>query len=230
MTGVTTTPVASTFYDAKYFAWQQELGRLCGWANAGIYRRTVKPSDRVLDFGCGGGFLLQNLRCAQRFGIDPNPAAREAAAGNGVTVFEGSSDALRFLGPEAVDVIISNNALEHALEPWRELLALRPLLKRGGLIHFVVPCENVSWRYHSNDINQHVYSWSPQSIGNLLKAAGYEVEISRPLIHKIPPRIGWHLARLGRLPFDFAAGLWGRIARRWFQVEVIGCRPLNDQG
>jgi SAM-dependent methyltransferase len=209
-------PQASIHYDAKYFEWQKELGRLGGWANVDKYRKTVTLTDRVLDFGCGGGFLLAQLQCAARYGIEPNATARETAAANGATVFPNSAAALAALGPESIDVLISDNALEHALEPWRELVALRPLVKCGGRIHFVVPCENISWSYKADDINQHLYSWSPQSLGNLLKAAGYEVEAVRPYIHKWPPRV--------------AARVWGRIDRRWFQVEVIGRRPQDDHG
>jgi SAM-dependent methyltransferase len=221
-------PTVSGHYDAQYFAWQKERGRFGGWANLDKYRRTVSPADRVLDFGCGGGFLLANLTCAARYGIEPNQAALEQAAANGATVFSNSAAALAALGPESIDVLISDNALEHALEPWRELVALRPLLKRGGRIHFVVPCENISWIYKDDDFNQHIYSWSPQSLGNLLKAAGYEVEVVRPYIHKWPPRVASQVAKLGRPVFNFASRLWGRIDRRWFQVEVIGRRPQAD--
>ena len=221
-------PKASTHYDEKYFAWQSVHGRFGGWANLDKFRKSVKATDRVLDFGCGGGFLLKNLNCAGRYGIEPNATAREAATRNGATVYANSSDALKALGPGSIDTIISDNALEHALEPWRELSALRPLLKRGGILHVVVPCENIGWKFQADDINQHVYSWGPQSLGNLAKAAGFEVEAARPYIHKWPPRVSQHIAKLGRPAFNFAARLWGRIDRRWFQVEVIARRPLND--
>jgi len=221
-------PKASAYYDAAYFAWQESHGMLGGWANLDKYRDTVKAADRVLDFGCGGGALLANLTCAGRFGIEPNPAARASAIAKGATVFANAADALKALGPASIDAIVSDNALEHALEPWRELMALRPLLKRGGIIHIVVPCEGIGWKYRADDVNQHVYSWGPQSLGNLVKAAGFEVVVSRPYIHKWPPRIAPQVAKLGRPAFNLASRIWGRIDRRWFQIEVIAKRPMDD--
>ena len=223
-------PAASAHYDAAYFEWQQTCGRLGGWANVDKFHDSIRPESKVLDFGCGGGFLLANLECAGKFGVEPNAAARETAAKNGARVFASPAEALEALGPESMDVIISDNALEHALEPWRELLALRPLLKRGGRLHIVVPCENISWGYKEKNIDQHVYSWSPQSIGNLVKAAGFDVDYSRPYIHKWPPRIAHHLAKLGRPAFNFCCRLWGHIDRRWFQIEVMATRPEADNG
>lgn len=222
-------PKAAGHYDAQYFEWQQTSGRFGGWANVDKYRGTIQPHHKVIDFGCGGGFLLANVTCAAKYGIEPNPAARQTAASNGVTVFANTAEALASLGADSIDVIISDNALEHALEPWKELVALKPLLKRGGLLHFVVPCENIGWKYKHDDVNQHVYSWSPQSFGNLLKAAGYDVVHSRPYIHKWPPRgMAQKLAKLGRPVFNASARLWGQIDRRWFQVEALAKRPAND--
>ena len=192
-------PTASPHYDAAYFEWQQTCGYLGGWANVDKYRDSIRPGSKILDFGCGGGFLLANLECAEKFGVKPNATARETAAKNGGRVFVSPSEALEALGPESVDVIVSDNALE----PWRELLALRPLLKRGGRLHIVVPCENISCGYKAKNIDQHVYSWSPQSIGNLVKAAGFDVEYSRPYIHKWPPQNRAPSGQTGRAHVQF---------------------------
>lgn len=216
----------SAYYDESYFAWQERHGKFGGWANVSKFHGSVSPQDRVLDFGCGGGFLLSNLACANRFGIEPNAAAHAIAEANGVTVFARPADALKALGLKSLDVIISDNALEHTLEPWRELQSLLPLLKPGGKLHIVVPCEGIWWRYKSNDINQHLYSWGPQSLGNLLKSAGYDVVFSRPYVHKWPSRGGAQLlAKFGRSAFDFGARIWGHIDRRWFQIEALAIAP-----
>jgi SAM-dependent methyltransferase len=220
------TESASSYYDADYFNWQKNIGAFGGWANAFKFKNTVRPADTVIDFGCGGGFLLHNLNCATRIGIEPNPSAAESVRKFGIKHFTSPSEALRELGGEVADVIISNHALEHTLNPLQEIKSLRPLLKRGGTIHFYVPCEAISLRYDPNNINYHLFSWSPQNLGNLLTEAGYKVEYSKACIHKWPP-FYTKIARLGWPVFNAACRIYGRLERTWFQVEAKAIRP-ND--
>ena len=67
----------SAYYDADYFEWQKDIGLFGGWANAHKFRASVSKEDTVVDFGCGGGFLLAHLECKRRIGIEPNPIAAE---------------------------------------------------------------------------------------------------------------------------------------------------------
>ena len=46
-----------------------------------------RPHAAVLDFGCGGGYLLHNLTCAEKAGIEVNPAAIEDARAKGLTIY-----------------------------------------------------------------------------------------------------------------------------------------------
>jgi len=209
---------ASDHYDESYFAWQSSLGEFGGWANQTKFRDYISGTSEVLDFGCGGGFLLSGLQCAKRVGVEVNPAAAATARARGVEVFQSAAE----VPDDYVDVIISNNALEHTLHPLAELRSLYRVLRRGGRIIFVVPCESVSYRYKPNDINHHLYSWSPMCIGNLFTEAGFSVIESKPYIHKWPPKYRL-IARLGdRRLFELACRLYGRVERSWFQVRAIG--------
>ena len=68
--------LASAHYDARYFAWQAPQGEFGGWANLTKFRKYIRNDDRVLDFGCGGGFLLKNLTCRKRVGVEGDLAQR----------------------------------------------------------------------------------------------------------------------------------------------------------
>jgi SAM-dependent methyltransferase len=210
---------ASDYYDSDYFDWQKNIGAFGGWVSAYKFKESIKKHDTVIDFGCGGGFLLKNLDCEKRIGIEPNPSAVDTVKKFGIKHFHSPIDAVNELGTEVADVIVSNNALEHTLNPLQELKNLKPLLKTGGTIHFVVPCDSIDYKYNAKDINYHLFSWSPQNLGNLFTEAGYSVEYVRPYIHKWPPFYS-KIAKLGWPIFNLACRLYGRIERTWFQVEI----------
>jgi len=211
----------STHYDKRYFDWQASIGEFGGWANQSKFAEYIVPSEsRVLDFGCGGGFLLRRLECKKRVGVEVNSSAAEVAKQNGVEVFGSAED----VPDEYVDVIISNNALEHTLQPFEELKTLHRKLRVGGRIIFVVPCESISYGYRPNDVNHHLYSWSPMCIGNLFMEAGFSVIESKPYIHKWPPKAELVARVGGRRLFEIACRVYGRIERSWFQVRVIAER------
>ena len=220
------TTEVSTHYDAGYFDWQQDIGKFAGWADQHKFKSSVRPEDMVIDFGCGGGFLLRNLNCQSRIGIEPNPNAVDSIKSLNVRHYFSAIDAFQELGESVADVIISNHALEHTLNPLQEIKNLRPLLKIGGIIHFVVPCESIKCAYHVSDINHHLFTWSPLNLGNLFTEAGYQVEYSKPYIHKWP-RYYRQIAALGWPLFNLACRVHGQLERSSFQVE-LKARKLSN--
>lgn len=210
----------STHYDDNYFDWQAPIGEFGGWANQTKFADYVSPDDIVLDFGCGGGDLLKHMKCKKRIGVEINPVAADKARDNGIEIYNRVMD----VPDECVDVIVSNNALEHTLQPLDELKALRRKLKVGGTIVFVVPCEPIGYSYKPDDINHHLYSWSPMCLGNLFTEAGFTLIESKAYIHKWPPKYNLVAKVSGRRLFELACRIYGRIDRRWFQVRAIGER------
>ena len=104
---------ASDYYDADYFAWQKSIGDFGAWADADKFAASIRPTDTVIDFGCGGGFLLSTLNCQTRIGIEPNASAAANLKELEIKHFVSPTDALAKLGDASVDVIVSNHALEH---------------------------------------------------------------------------------------------------------------------
>lgn len=207
----------STHYNDKYFDWQASIGEFGGWADQSKFAEYISSTSRVLDFGCGGGFLLKSMTCSKKVGVEVNPSAAETAKANGVEVFNSVEE----VPDEYVDVIISTNALEHTLQPLQELKSLYNKLTPGGTIMFVVPCESIAYSYKPNDINHHLYSWSPMCLGNLFTEAGFSVIESKPYIHKWPPQYKVIAKVGGRRLFEMACRIYGRLERSWFQVRVI---------
>jgi SAM-dependent methyltransferase len=208
---------ASAHYEADYFRWQESLGEFGGWADLGKFIDYVPPEGTVLDFGCGGGYLLANLKCRRRLGVEVNPAAASSARSKGIEVFSCVAD----VPDHSADLVISNHALEHTLRPLDELKALRPKLREGGKVVFVVPCEAISYGYRPGDVNRHLYTWSPMCLGNLFDEAGFSVIESKPYIHKWPPNYQWVARVGGRRFFDLVCRIYGRIDRTSFQIKLV---------
>ncbi len=142
---------------------------------ARIFLPHVSPSDTVLDFGCGTGGILSAIPCSRRIGVEINEASVHAAREKGIEVFCDLSEV-----PDCVaDVVISHHALEHVLDPLGVLEALRYKLKPEGRIVIVVPVEEprAAWgRTWHEEQNKHLFCWTALTLGNLLRAAGYDVE------------------------------------------------------
>lgn len=116
------TEAATAHYDAGYFEWQSKIGRFGGWANVTKFSNFIRPDFNVLDFGCGGGYLLANIDCREKIGIEVNPVARAEAQRQGIRAVEFASE----VDDAWADLVISNHALEHCSNPLRELQQLRP--------------------------------------------------------------------------------------------------------
>lgn len=168
-----------------YFAYQDRGGLQRGSINARKFAPYVDSICTVLDFGCGSGSLLLQLDCKRRIGVEINPVARGAAEQAGLEVYE----TLATVPGRSADVAISNHALEHVLCPLHVLRELRGKLVKGGQLVICVPIDD--WRtqkqFNPNDINHHLYTWTPLLMGNLLIEAGYQVERVWIYTHAWPP-------------------------------------------
>src|SRR5882762_6850716 len=129
-----------THYGERYFNdFQREIGEFGGKANKFMFEKHVLPTDTVLDFGCGGGFLLNNLNCSEKIGVELNPVAREFCNYEmGIACYESLKD----IPNASIDTVISSHCLEHTMNPHGIVTLLHEKLKQGGKIVIVVPLEN----------------------------------------------------------------------------------------
>lgn len=107
------------------------------WAPAGGRILEVGPGDGVV-----GAWLAANKGC-RVVGVEYVPQAAQAAAAKFDHMITGSIEdpqvlvQARDLGP--YDAIIFADVLEHLVDPWGVLSALRPLLNPGGHVLLSVP-------------------------------------------------------------------------------------------
>lgn len=160
-----------TYYDKDYFADQQKVGIDNTFGVTKVFQKHISESDTVLDFGCGGGFLLSQISCTKKIGFDVNLVALETAKLNGLITVNSYDD----IDDNSVDVVMSNSAIEHTPTPFEDICKLHSKLKVGGKAVFRVPHETIGYKYKPNDWNYHLYTWSPMAIGNLFNEAGYNV-------------------------------------------------------
>lgn len=222
----------ASHYDGEYFKYQSEIGRFGGWANLTKFSDYIRADMKVLDFGCGGGYLLANITCREKLGIEISSVAREAAQQNGINTLAATSQ----VEDGWADILISNNALEHCPNPLQELQALLPKVAPGGKVVFVVPCESIRNSYKTDDPNHHLYCWSPMSAANLFADAGFQVHESKAYVHIWPPKFIPRLLRSigGRPLFELGCRLYGFLTY-WnlspavtSQIRIVAQRPADS--
>jgi len=216
--------VSGTHYDTSYFAWQRSGGRLSAVLDRWEFEPFVGKDDVVLDFGCGGGYLLAALLCGARYGVELNPEARNEAI-KAARVYADIDQ----LPPQVFfDAIISHHCLEHVDHPLEVLQKLRLRLRPGGKAVFVVPSE--SWlrqnRYQENDINRHLYTWTPLSLGNLFAHAGFRVERVDLLCHRWLPKAHKIYPLVSPSVFRSLCKIWAWLTRIRL-VRIVATRPAD---
>ena len=210
-----------------YFQRQRSAGILAAKYNAFIFAPHVGVQDDVLEFGCGGGYMLHALNARSKVGIDINPAARAEAARFGITAYP-TLDGIKEM---TFSKIITSHALEHVPNPYEALIQLKSLLRPGGKLIWLSPLDD--WRqksnkrWHPNDPDMHLYAWTPLQIGNLLATAGYVPESISILTHSFPPlALGKRLWGLNQSLFHSAAFACGLIRRRRQIVAIAS--PVTE--
>jgi SAM-dependent methyltransferase len=187
--------------------------------NMHLWQPYISADDDVLDFGCSGGFLLNALNAKKKIGVEINPHAREVAEKNGIGVYERLDQV-----PDKFDKVISSHTLEHLPHPRQALLELKEKLRNeNSQMLLLLPLED--WRsksnrvYRENDVNMHLYAWTPLLLGNLLSSCGIKVNDINVITHAWPTRheLFW---RISPKMFHLAA-YWRAVLNKQRQLFAI---------
>ena len=154
--------------------------------------------------------------------MEPNPPARSAGEARGIRVVATT----REIEDAMADVVISNHALEHTLAPLDELRELRRDPEARRPPRAVASARRLAHPAASpaEDVNHHLYTWTPLLLHNLLDEAGFEVRECRVVTHAWPRFHAVLFRRLPRPAFDVLARAWA-VLRRRRQVMALAERP-----
>ncbi len=137
----------------------------------------------ILDVGAGSGRLLRELqdRGYRVEGIDPDGAAIEYAAKNGITLYKGTAEAPPAeVATARYDVVTMTHVLEHCVHPEKALQNINALLKDDGIFYCEVPnCGATYFERHSQiaemlDVPRHLQFFTKASLLTMCDAAGFE--------------------------------------------------------
>jgi SAM-dependent methyltransferase len=175
------------------------------------------PPGRLLDFGCGWGFFLEDARAAgwQVQGLEPLPG--HGVHARGALGLDVVTDTLRpdSFPPASFDVVTAFQVFEHLPDPGAELAKLHALLRPGGLVvievpNIATPLLRLLGGRHRHFVEDHLWFFSPRSLGRLLERQGFQ-----PLATHYPTR---------RLPLERLLDAW---AARYLPPSALrGLRGL----
>lgn len=146
-----------------------------------LLTRWLPGRGRLLDFGCGAGYFVEQAACQgwESHGTDLGAWAEEAAARREVrNIRAGYLRDLNF--PDCYfDVVHSSQVLEHLENPLEDLAEIRRILRPGGLLYVDVP----NYRtltillgkddFYQNTPPQHLNYFTPGTLARLLTAANF---------------------------------------------------------
>ena len=206
----------------EYFNWQGGVGGGMGKIEARKFQRFISSGDDVLDFGCGGGYLLEALNCRSKAGVEVNPAAVRECQLRDLKV----TDHIATVPNASFDVVLSNHSLEHTQSPFTSLKEIFRILRPNGKMVAHTPIDD--WRsyrsYSESDIHHHLYTWTPQNFGNLLSDVGFKIERISLLTYCLPPYAAHLYPLLPEPLFDLVCRMWGTLIR-YRQIETIASKP-----
>ena len=189
---------------------------------------TVRPwldgLGTVVDFGCGDGGVLSRLAIGQRIGVELCEEASAEARARGLSVVHSLAD----VAPEVADAVLFCHSLEHVASPSSCLTEARRVLRPGGLVVVLLPAEtpwDSDYRNWRPNLDRHLHSWTPLSIGNLLIACGFDLAFARLVATATRSRLVQGLGvtpGLRRRLADLRARLLGRL-----EILAVATKPVE---
>lgn len=223
--------INNAFYDTLQDDWytalnhpvallRQENAIRVPWVAKEIEKVFGNKPQRILDVGCGAGFLTNPLalRGHQVFGIDLSKPSLEIAKKHDETGKVNYRYANAYDLPfekESFDIVCAMDILEHVEEPSRLISEAARVLKPKGMFFFhtfnrtflsyILVIKGVDWFVKNAPPNMHVYELfiKPKELETLCAQSGLKVDFMKGFIPNIWTKAFWKLLLTREVPSDF---------------------------
>jgi 2-polyprenyl-6-hydroxyphenyl methylase/3-demethylubiquinone-9 3-methyltransferase len=190
------------------------------WVARLIDKHFGTTKARVLDVGCGAGFLSNDL-ARQGFAVTGLDASENSLAvarhhdATGTVTYQ-AGDAYRLpYADESFETVCAMDFLEHIERPERVIAEIGRVLKPGGLFFFhtfnrnllawLIVIKGVEWVVKNTPRDLHVLKLfiKPGELKTMCKQSGLEVESLHGFVPKINQRAFWRMILRGVIDDDF---------------------------
>jgi SAM-dependent methyltransferase len=196
------------------------LVRRVGARHSAFLSRGLTPGARILDLGCGRGFVLDALadRGFEVHGVEISAeAARGADPRAEIRIAPRLADA--GYSEAFFDEVLIWHVLEHLGDPRRTLEEVRRILRPGGRLVVAVPnfsslqarCTGAAW-FHL-DLPRHLFHFPLAALRTLLRDIGFEIASEHHFSLRQSP-FGWVQSFLNFFPNLPRNGLYTLLHRR----------------
>ncbi len=145
-----------------------------------FFQSLVKPTDSVLDLGCGYGEFINQIRCGEKFAMDLNPQMPRRINGDVNGVLQDCSLPWN-LPDHSLDVVFTSNFFEHLPDKaalGRTLDQVRRCLRPGGKLIALGP--NIKYlpgKYW--EFWDHYVPLTENSLKEALESRGFRMVVCR---------------------------------------------------
>jgi len=175
---------------ANYFEGMRLNSRTFAMRLARI-KKKVGVDVKLLDVGCALGDCMKEAKkmgFSEVFGIDPSSYAIATAKKQKLNAKTGTLKTVNFKS-NSFDVILSQDQIEHVVDPLEELKRMNRLTSFGGIVFIVTPDVDglfarvlKRYWYHYKPV-EHVSYFSKDTLRDALKKAGFKNIVVKPTNH-----------------------------------------------
>lgn len=147
-----------------------------------LFKKYGKEKGSLFDIGAATGFFLKiaQNRGYSVSGVEMSDHAAGEARKAGLDVKSGDMMSMT-LSNEAFDIVTMLDVLEHMTDPLNELLEVKRILKKGGLLAINAPngesllSKILKSKWHLVVPPEHIFYFSPKNLSQFLEKNGFTV-------------------------------------------------------